>query len=93
MFCEFSFSFEIIQLWAQRGGAVVKVLALHTRDPIWAPVLTLAAPLPTQLPACGPGRQPRMAQGFGILHPHGIPAWEAAGFGLAQLQLLRPLGE
>ena len=26
--------------WAQCGGAVVKVLALHARDPIWAPVLT-----------------------------------------------------
>ena len=26
--------------WAQRGGTVVKVLTLHTRDPIWAPVLS-----------------------------------------------------
>ena len=41
--------------WAQRDGAVVKVLALHARDPIWAPVLIPAAPLPIQLPACGPG--------------------------------------
>ena len=34
----------------------LKVLALHARDPIWAPVLIPAAPLPFQLPACGPGK-------------------------------------
>ena len=56
---------------ARRGGAVVKVLALHARDPIWVLVLTLAAPLPFQLPACGPGKQSRTAQGFGTLHPRG----------------------
>ena len=28
-----------IYLGARHGGAVVKVLALHTQDPIWAPVL------------------------------------------------------
>ena len=58
---------------AQRGGAVVKVLALHARDPIWAPVLISAAPLPIQLPACGPGKQSRTAQSFGTLHPRGRP--------------------
>ena len=52
---------------------VVKVLALHTRDPIWAPVLIPAAPLPFQLPACGLGKQSRTAQGFGTLHPCGRP--------------------
>ena len=41
---------------AQRGGAVVKVLALHARDPIWALVLIPAATLPIQLPACGLGK-------------------------------------
>ena len=51
----------------------LKVLALHARDPIWAPVLIPAAPLPFQLPACGPGKQQRMAQGFGTLHPRGRP--------------------
>ena len=56
-----------------RGGAVVKVLALHARDPIWAPVLIPAAPLPFQLPACGLGKQLRTAQGFGTLHPRGRP--------------------
>ena len=33
------------------------VLALHAQDPIWALVLIPAAPLPIQLPACGPGKQ------------------------------------
>ena len=46
---------------------------MHTRDPIWASVLIPAAPLPFQLPACGPGRQSRTAQGFGTLHPRGRP--------------------
>ena len=50
---------------------VVKVLTLHARDPIWVPVLILAAPLPIQLPACGPGKQSRTAQSFGTLHPRG----------------------
>ena len=52
---------------------VVKVLALHAQDPIWAPVLILAALLPIQLPACGLGKQSRMAQSFGTLHPRGRP--------------------
>ena len=52
---------------------VVKVLALHARDPIWMPVLIRAAPLPFQLPACGPGKQQRTAQSFGTLHPCGRP--------------------
>ena len=34
-------------LWAQCNGAVVKVLTLHARDPIWAPVLILAACFPS----------------------------------------------
>ena len=42
-------------------------------DPIWAPVLILAAPLPIQLPACGLGKQSRTAQSFGNLHPRGRP--------------------
>ena len=58
---------------ARRDGAVVKVLALHTRDPIWAPVLIPAAPLPIQLLACGPGKQSRTTQSFGTLHPRGRP--------------------
>ena len=52
---------------------VVKVLALHARDPIWAPVLIPAAPLPIQLTACGPGKQWRTAQSFGTLHPRERP--------------------
>ena len=47
-------------------GTVVKVLALHACDPIWVPVLIPEAPLPIQLPACGPGKQLRTAQGPGI---------------------------
>ena len=58
---------------AQRDGAVVKDLTLHARDPMWAPVLVLAAPLPIQLPACGPGWQSRTAQSFGTLHLRGRP--------------------
>ena len=57
----------------RRGGAVVKVLALHAQDPIWAPVLIPEAPLPIQLPACGLGKRLRTAQGFGTLHPCGRP--------------------
>ena len=52
---------------------VVKVLALHARDPIWALVLIPAAPLPFQLPACGLGKQSRTAQSLGTLHPRGRP--------------------
>ena len=59
--------------WAWRDGAVVKVLALHAWDPIWAPVLIPAAMLPIQLPACGPGKQSRTAQSFGTLHLCGRP--------------------
>ena len=32
-----------------------------------------AAPLPFQVPACGPGEQLRMAQSFGTLHSRGRP--------------------
>ena len=37
------------------------------------PVLIPAAPFPIQIPTCGPGKQSRTAQGFGTLHPRGIP--------------------
>ena len=56
-----------------QGPAWLNVLVLHARDPIWAPVLIPAAPLPFQLPACGPGKQQRTAQSFGNLHPRGRP--------------------
>ena len=52
---------------------VVKILTLHARDPIWAPVLVPVAPLPIQLPACGLGKQSRMAQSLGTLQPSGRP--------------------
>ena len=52
---------------------MVKVLALHARDAIWALVLIPVAPLPIQLPACGPGKQLRTAQSFGTLYPRGRP--------------------
>ena len=38
---------------------------------MWVPVLIPAAPHPFQLPACGLGKQLRMAQSLGTLHPHG----------------------
>ena len=69
-------------------GVVAKVLALH------ASVLIPAAPLPIQLPACGMGKQSRMAQSFGTLHPHGRPRKKllAPGFGLAQSRCCGHLG-
>ena len=60
---------------------MVKVLALHARDPIWALVLIPAAPLPIQLHACGLGEQLRTAQSFGTLQRpspcrrHGRSSW------------------
>ena len=68
------------------GAQVVTVLAFHTRDPIWASVLIPAAPLPFQLPACGPRKESRTAQSFGTLHPHGRPgraSWLWIGIALA----------
>ena len=38
-----------IVTWARRGGAVVKVLALHSRDPIWVPVLSQQPRFPSSL--------------------------------------------
>ena len=52
---------------------VAKVLALHAWNPIWALVLIPAAPLPFQLPACGPEKQSRTAQSFGTLQLCGRP--------------------
>ena len=66
--------FKICHLGPAQWRKWLKVLAFHARDPIWAPVLIPAAPLPFQLPACGLGRQSRTAQGFGTLHPRGRPA-------------------
>ena len=66
-------SFTNGESWARRDSAVVKVLTLHSQHPIWVLVLIPAAPLPFQLPACGPGKQSRTAQSFGTLHPHRRP--------------------
>ena len=69
-----SFTSHNISLWGpERWCKWLKVLALHAPDPIWAPVLIPAAPLPFQLPACGPGKQWRTAQSLGTLHPRGRP--------------------
>ena len=59
---------------------VIKVLALHARDPIWVPVLIPAAPLPFQLPACGPGKQSRRP-GRGSWLPIGIASARCAHLG------------
>ena len=71
----------------------LKVLTLHARDPIWAPVLIPAAPLPFQLPACGLGKQSRTAQK--LWEP--APAWETRKRLLASdrhsIGPLRSLGE
>ena len=65
---------KIIYLGPALWRKWLKVLALHARYPMWALVLIPAAPLPFQLPACGPGKQSRTAQSFGNLHPRGRPA-------------------
>ena len=74
-FCHLQYKFPSVPQkpghWARCGGAVVKVLVLHARNPNWVLVLLPAAPLPIQLPACGPGMQSRTVQGSGTLHPHG----------------------
>ena len=45
---------------ARRGGAVVKVLALHTRDPIWMPVLARQPRFPSSsLPVAREGSRGR----------------------------------
>ena len=59
--------------WAWRDGAVVKVLTLHARDPIWVLVQIPAALLPIQLPAGGLGKQSRTAQSLGTLYLRGRP--------------------
>ena len=69
-----------MNLGPARWSKWLKVLALHARDPIWAPVLIPAAPLPFQLPACGPGQQSRTAQALGPCTRLGDPE-EAPGFG------------
>ena len=76
-FCHLQYKFPSVPQkpghWARCGGAVVKVLVLHARNPNWVLVLLPAAPLPIQLPACGPRKQSRTVQGSGTLHPHGRP--------------------
>ena len=54
-------------------GLVAKVLTLNTLGTQREPVLIPAAPLPIQLPAYGLGKQLRMTQTPGTLHPCGKP--------------------
>ena len=79
-------------IWARCDSAVVKVLALHARDPIWALLLIPAAQLPIQLPACCTVRQSGRPKALGPCTRMGDPE-ESLAFGLAQLQPLRPLRE
>lgn len=60
--------------------------------PIQAPVQVLPALLLLQLPACGPGKEQRMAQVLGSSTPVGNQE-EAPGFRKAQLQPFLPFGE
>ena len=62
---------KLQKVWAQRDSIVVKVFALHT--PESHIVLILEALLPIQIPACGLGKQSRMAQNLGTLHQRGRP--------------------
>ena len=66
---------------ALRGGLVAKSLPCKCQDPIWVLVLILAARLSIHVPACGLGKQSRIAQSHGTLHPCGR-AEEAPGFWL-----------
>ena len=49
------------------------LFACNPQEPIWSLVHALAAPLPFQLPACGPGGRWRWCQGFGTLQLRGRP--------------------
>ena len=57
--------------WVQCSGLVTKVLTLNMPGSYM--VLILAALLPIQLPACGLGKQSRMAQSLETLHQSGRP--------------------
>lgn len=67
-----------VQQWAVSPYAI---LASHTRK--WGPVLAALPPL--QLPANAPGKLGKMAQ---VGHAGDLDGALAAGFALAQLQLL-----
>ena len=60
----------------------LKVLALHAQDPIWAPVLILAAPLSFQLSACSWESSRGRPKALGPCTRMGNPE-EAPGFGPA----------
>ena len=67
---------------AWRSGTVVKVLALHARDPIWAPVLFWQPRFPSSsLPVAWESSQGR-PKALGTCTRMGDPE-EAPGFGLA----------
>ena len=67
---------------ALRGGAVVKVLALHARDPIWAPVLSRQPRFPSSsLPVA---RESSRGRPKALGHCTRVgDLEEAPGFGLA----------
>ena len=57
-------------LRAQHSSLVAKVLPCIRQDPIWALV---RVPTSHPAPCLWPGKQSRMAQGLGTLHPRGRP--------------------
>ena len=60
-------------MWARHGGAVDKGPHLARPGSHMGASSIPAAPLPFQLPACGPGKQSRTAQSFRNLHLRGRP--------------------
>ena len=85
-------NFKIDLNWAWRGGAVVKVLALHAQDPLWAPVLSRQPRFPSSSLPVARESSPGLPKALGPCTRVGDPE-EAPGFRLAQLRPLWPPGE
>ena len=77
---------------APRGGAVVKVLALHAQDPTWAPVLSRQPHFPSSSLLVAQESSRGLPKALGPCTRVG-DLEEALGFKLAQLQLLQLPGE
>ena len=67
---------------AQRGGTVVKVLTLHTQDPIWAPVLSQQPCFPSSSLPVAQESSRGWPKALGPCTRFGDPE-EAPGFGIA----------
>ena len=71
--CISAFPIKLSNSWARHGGTVVKVLALHARDPLWVPVLSLQPRFPSSsLPVARESSQ-GWPKSLETLHPCGRP--------------------